>query len=496
MDSLCDETCYRILIIDDNRALHDDFRKILTPERRDTGLSELEADLFGGNPEAIRETHTGVTFELDSAFQGKDGFEMVQAAINEGRPYALAFVDMRMPPGWDGLETIEHLWRAVPDLQIVICTAYSDHSWSQISSRLGSTDQLLVLKKPFDRIEIVQAAHALVKKWCLSRNAQQQREEWDEQIRERTEALEEANRKLADEKLMLENMQTRLRLSQKLEAVGQLATGVAHEINTPIQYVGHNLAFLKISFHDISSLLLQCRDLLDWPEFMRQRNKATLYNKLDQTAELDKLIAETRAAFEQAQEGVRRVTEIAMAIREFAYPGQPQKVMADINKMIANTLSVASYEYKGLADIKTEFGDIPPVPCSIADINQVFLNLIVNAAHAIGETLERGGNAKGLITITTSVDEKAVIVTISDTGCGIADDIKDKIFDPLFTTKEAGRGTGQGLSIVRAVVVDGHGGEIDFETEVNRGTTFIIRLPRQVESVDDEYWADTRDRVV
>lgn len=386
MDLSCDKACYRILIIDDNRALHDDYRKILAPERHDSGLGDLETELFGESLAAKTEP-AGVTFELDSAFQGKEGFEKVQQAVREERPYALAFVDMRMPPGWDGLETIEHIWRASPELQIVVCTAYSDHSWSEISNRLGSTDQLLVLKKPFDRIEIIQAAHALVKKWCLSKNARRQRDEWDVLMRERAAALEEANRRLAEEKITLERMRTVLRLSQKLETVGQLAAGVVHEIDTPIQYVGDNLAFLKDSFQGIGALLQRHRESLRKPALQDPELLQSLRGD-----SLDELLREARSAFDQAQEGVRRVAGIVETMKEFLSSEQPQTVLADINRSLSNTLSIARNEYRNIADIETDFGDIPPIPCSIGDINQAFLNIIINAAQAIDKKRRAGGD--------------------------------------------------------------------------------------------------------
>lgn len=480
MDLACDKACYRVLIIDDNRALHDDYRKILAQERHDSGLGDLETELFGES-RADKTEPAGVTFELDSAFQGKEGFEKVQQAVQEGRPYALAFVDMRMPPGWDGLETIEHIWRASPELQIVVCTAYSDHSWSEISNRLGSTDQLLVLKKPFDRIEIIQAAHALVKKWCLSQNARQQRDEWDVQMRERAAALEAANQKLAEEKITLERMRTVLRLSQKLETVGQLAAGLVHEIDTPIQYVENNLVFLKDSFQGISALSLQCREALGGHALQTPG----LSNPGGDS--LEELLRETRSALDQAQEGVRRVADIVGAMKEFVSSERPQTVLADINRSLSNTLSIAGSEYRHIADIETDFGDIPLIPCSIGDINQAFLNIIINAAHAIDKKRRAGGgDGRGLIKITTSFDSEAVEIRIQDTGCGIPDDVKDSVFDPIFAANATENETGQGLPVAHHILVEQHRGELRFDSRVDEGTLFTIRLPRNpVEALND-----------
>ncbi|MBN1379225.1 MAG: response regulator [Gammaproteobacteria bacterium] len=156
---------YRLLVVDDNRAIHEDFRKILTPDLELKQLNEIEADLFG----KTIEVSPLQDFDIDSAFQGEEGLSCVQNALNEGRPYSLAFIDMRMPPGWNGIETIEHIWEVDPQLQIVICSAYSDHSWAEISQRLGHNDRLLILKKPFDNVEILQMAYAMSNKCELAR---------------------------------------------------------------------------------------------------------------------------------------------------------------------------------------------------------------------------------------------------------------------------------------------------------------------------------------
>ena len=188
---------HRILIIDDNPAIHEDFRKILGPA--DVKLAEeLDADeaaLFGDKADAAR----AWSFQIDSAFQGKEGLEKVRTAVAEGNPYAVAFVDVRMPPGWDGVETISRIWKEFPDLQIVICTAYSDYSWDEIAKTIGNTDQMLVLKKPFDNVEVLQMAHALSKKWQLTHMARRQMEELDALVNQRTAELRAANARLVGE---------------------------------------------------------------------------------------------------------------------------------------------------------------------------------------------------------------------------------------------------------------------------------------------------------
>ena len=161
------EPNHRILVIDDNQAIHVDMRKILQGDvKTQDRLGNDEAFLFG--TEAVPVT----TFEIDSAYQGQEGLTKLEQSLSEGRPYAMAFVDVRMPPGWDGIETIAHLWRAYPNLQVVLCTAYSDYSWNDIQRRLGRLEKLLILRKPFDNIEVIQLAHALSRKWLLSRQAE------------------------------------------------------------------------------------------------------------------------------------------------------------------------------------------------------------------------------------------------------------------------------------------------------------------------------------
>ncbi|MFO0837292.1 MAG: EAL domain-containing protein [Phycisphaerae bacterium] len=178
----------RVLVIDDNESIHEDFRKILVPPARSQGLSAAEAALFGSAPTVS----TPLGFEVDGALQGQRGYEIVSEAAKADTPYALAFVDMRMPPGWDGLETIENLWKVDPDLQVVICTAYADYSWDEVTSRLGQSDKLLLLKKPFDGAEVWQLASALTEKWNVSRSARAKLHESEQLAR----ALEHSNRNL------------------------------------------------------------------------------------------------------------------------------------------------------------------------------------------------------------------------------------------------------------------------------------------------------------
>ena len=268
-----------------------------------------------------------------------------------------------------------------------------------------------------------------------------------------------------------------LRHAQKLESVGRLASGIAHEINTPIQFVGDNTRFLQDSFGGLQTLLTKYQELRDAvdsgavsPELLKEVRDA------EEGSDCVYLLEEIPKALTQTLDGVTRVATIVRAMKEFAHPESKELAAADLNRALLSTLTVARNELKYVADVETEFGELPLVVCNIGDMNQVFLNLLVNAAHAIGEST-KGTGQKGQIRVRTVSEGDAVLVSISDTGCGIPEANRTKVFDPFFTTKEVGRGTGQGLAIARSVVVDRHKGALTFESEVGKGTTFYIRLP-------------------
>lgn len=462
----------RLLVIDDNRAIHDDFRKILTSRPAATQLDALEAELFGERPPPTRSDCT-----IDSAYQGQEGLERVERALAEGRPYQMAFVDVRMPPGWDGVETIEHLWQVDPTLQVVICTAYSDYQWTDIAARLPYGDQFLILKKPFDPIEVTQIVHALCSKWRVQHKVQAQLDTLDHQVQQRTAELREANEHLRAEIVQREQVEVELRLAQKLEAVGQLAAGIAHEINTPIQYVGDSVHFLKTAFDDVQNLLDRYQEgiamLVQQPE---QAKLIAAIRDAEDLADLDYLRENVPSAFARTLEGIGYVAGIVRAMKEFAHPDQREKNRADLNQALRTTLTVAHNEYRYVADVETHLDELPLVLCYPSDLNQVFLNLVVNAAHAIAEVAGDGAQ-RGKITLSTRLDGDWVEIAIADTGGGIPEAIRDRVYDPFFTTKPVGKGTGQGLAIARFIVVDKHQGVLKFTSEPGPGTTFYIRLP-------------------
>lgn len=267
--------------------------------------------------------------------------------------------------------------------------------------------------------------------------------------------------------------------SQKMRSIGQLASGIAHEINTPTQYVGDNIRFLKDAFEDIASLLRSGADLLEAvragavPTAMASRLAADY-----ERADLPYLMAEIPGAIQHALDGVDRISRIVRAIKEFAHPGPAEKSTADLNALIETTLTVARNEWKYVAELVTDFDpDLPPIPCHPAEINQVILNMVINAAHAIEDANQPARRVKGVISIRTRRRGGWAEVQIADNGVGIPAQIRPHIFDPFFTTKAMGRGSGQGLAICYPVVVEKHGGTITFESEEGHGTTFTLRLP-------------------
>jgi len=600
---------YRTLVIDDDPCIHHVFVNMLTQAVLPSARSQpaglvLPAE---GVPEA-----QFPRFEVDCAFCGEQGLACLQKALGENRPYAMAFVDMRMQSGWDGIETIAHLWRECSDLQIIICTSHSDFTWHDIIKRFGHTDRLLTLKKPFNVMDLRQMAYALAEKWNLFNQAKSNLERLQKLVAERTAKLQESNESLQDkiaqykkaqedlrrqrdyndeiikgtpamvagiapsglatfvnpsvckytgyrpdeiigrdwwrrfypgreyrqvEQLLalLQNgpvrdyemvlstkagdkrtvnwnffnkcdetgqaveliafgnditeqkqaeqgrrlMEIQLRHAQKLESVGQLAAGIAHEVNTPAQYIGDNIRFLQQSFARIAPLLRQHERLLR----ALQENGATpeLVAGMERAArdcDLNFLIAETPRAIEQSLEGINSVTRIVHAMKDFSHPGSGERILVDINQAVESTLVVSANEWKYVAKLVKDFQpDLPRVVCLAGELNQVILNLVVNAAHAIAGVVGTEPREKGTITLSTRRDGDWVEIQVADTGTGIPEAIREKIFDPFFTTRPVGQGSGQGLTIARNVVVSRHHGTLTFQTQEGIGTVFTIRLP-------------------
>lgn len=572
-------TVEHLLIIDDNEQIHEDFRKILAPPRGDADLLALEAEMFGLAPR--EETQE---FKLHFSSQGQQGFELLKSLHQSGIRIAAAFVDMRMPPGWDGLETIQHLWTIEPELPVVICTAYSDYDWNEIVGRLGSNDQLLILKKPFDQIEVRQLATSLTNKSKL-------RDQSREEMRRMAAHLEDQNRQIQDarhdaemlinslssslisldsegrvcranpaarqllllndgcvgtpftqlpiawsdpqrlEQFLFDNstdpqrslearfvdangdtrilelnvcrldhcgdigaqlivgtevttqrlMQTQLEQARKLESVGQLAAGVAHEINTPMQYINDNAQFLKKTWANLSPFLEQVLPLLngpadvDWPAEVEKLKAAHSLGKLANS------IRQIPDALADSLEGIANVSRIVAAMKEFSHPGAADKSIHCLNHILQTTATVARNEWKYVADL--EF-DLASSGCEAevlsSELGQAFLNIIVNAAHAIGDRIARNEMTRGRIHISSRDLGDQVEIRIADNGGGIPERIRHRVLEPFFTTKPVGKGTGQGLAIAHGVVERLHGGRLAFEVESGVGTTFVLLIPKSV----------------
>jgi two-component system, NtrC family, sensor kinase len=565
----------RILLVDDLPSIHEDFRKILCPPADESDLGADEALLFGEPSSAA-----SVRFEMDSAFQGIEALEKVRTSLLAANPYAMAFLDMRMPPGWDGVETAERLWEADPRLQIVFCTAFSDHSWSDVLNRLDARDRLLILKKPFDTIEAYQFASALTAKWEMTQQAAFKMSSLEEAVAQRTSALEQnremfqlmaestravpftldltrgcftyigaqgvANSGLPESQwkeagsldiviprqtnqeirerfddcgsglfefvaafcqtngnrtevrwtgtcessagvkvlrgLMLDITEVRrlgreLAAAQKLESIGRLAAGVAHEINTPVQFVSNNVYFIRTSMSDLATVIDAYRNLKDASQTAGDVVAAArLADAAEKAADLDYILQNAPRLLDSSIEGLERIATIVRSLKEFAHPDQGQRALADLNQAIRSTLVIAHNEYQHVAELHTELGDLPAIPCFLGEINQVVLNLLVNASHAISDVVKDSGNL-GKLEVRTRLDGNEVEIAISDTGTGIPESAREKIFEPFFTTKEVGKGTGQGLALARNVIVNMHKGTLRFETECGKGTTFFMRLP-------------------
>ena len=544
----------RILLVDDNPAIHEDFRKILDAEGGSvSAIDQMAEQLLGtANPAA-----PGVAFALDSAFQGQEALSIVEKAIAANQPHAMAFVDMRMPPGWDGLETIRRLWQVHADLEVVICTAYSDHSWQHIQQTLGSADRLLILKKPFDKVEVQQLALALTEKWNLRRIAQLRTDGLEELVRLRTRDLSASEayfRSLTDNALDLitlldadhairyqspsvhsalgydakevrgkpvaelvhpqdlagfmqalstvqptpwnapvfsfrcrhkdgtwrvlegrannllddpvvrgivvnsrdvtdrKQLEAQFLQSQKVQAIGQLAGGVAHDFN--------NILTAILGYTD---LLLRELPASEGLHLNAQEVKKAATRAASLTSQL--------LAFSRKQVLQPRVLDL-------------NGVVSDMDKMLRRLLG----EHLNLA--AALHADLGRVKADPGQIQQVIMNLAVNARDAMA--------AQGKLTIETSnvaldaeycrrrsdaTPGEYVLLALTDSGAGMTAEVQARLFEPFFTTKELGKGTGLGLATCHGIIKQS-GGHITVYSEVNHGTTFKIYLPRVYDALD------------
>ncbi|MGH8450131.1 ATP-binding protein [Pseudomonas sp.] len=448
----------RILLVDDTPSIHDDFRKILMPAvESNQALDEMESALFGDTSKPQAQAQA---FELHSAYGGEEGLGLLTSAMAAKQPYALAFVDMRMPQGWDGAKTIEELWKVAPDLQVVVCTAYSDYAWETLLDRLHGHDRLLILKKPFDNIEVQQMAHTLANKWDMARRASLQTSHLEQLVEQRTQALqvEIAERKLLESQLVQ---------SEKLASLGQLAAGVAHEINNPVGFISSNLGTLDSYFNQLQRML---------DAYHEAENNLTPGEPLDRLRalraelELDYLKEDIPILIQESKEGIGRVVQIVKDLKNFSRVDNDQTwQLANLQQGIDSTLNIVASELKHKADVVKHYAPLPDIECLVSQLNQVVMNLVINAAQAMGPE-------RGTITISNGVEGENVWLEVADNGCGIAPETVQKIFDPFFTTKPVGEGTGLGLSLSYGIVKK-HRGDISVSSEVGKGTKFRVVLP-------------------
>ncbi|MGV6396171.1 ATP-binding protein [Pseudomonas caspiana] len=462
----------RILLVDDTDSIHQDFRKILMPvDDGDSELELMEAALFGGEAK----THQPPPFELDCAYRGQEGLVLVEQALARNLPYALAFIDMRMPQGWDGVETIEHLWKVDPGLQIVVCTAFTDYSWEDLLDRLHGHDRLLILKKPFDNIEVQQLANTLVTKWEMTRRASLQLQSLEERVEQRTLEFKLASEALQheiDERKQLENQ---LVQSEKLASLGQLAAGVAHEINNPIGFISSNLGSLETYFGQLLLML----DAYEGSEATQQSDEVReQLRAMRHRIELDYLKEDVPVLIKETKDGVARVGKIVKDLKNFSRVDTNQEWQwSDLRQEIESTLNIVANEIKYKADVVRDYATLPQIECLPSQINQVIMNLVVNAVQAMGAE-------RGTITLRGDTSGDRIWLEVADNGSGMSLETQQKIFDPFFTTKAIGKGTGLGLSLSYGIVQK-HRGTITVSSEQGVGTTFRIELPiRQTKALD------------
>ncbi|VVM53369.1 Sensor histidine kinase RcsC [Pseudomonas fluorescens] len=453
----------RILLIDDTPSIHVDFRKILTPVPvQSVELDEMEATLFGSAVKPSR-----VVFELDSAYGGQEGLGKLKSALQATRPYALAFVDMRMPEGWDGAKTIEHLWLEDPRLQVVVCTAYSDYSWDELLDRLQAHDRLLILKKPFDNIEVQQMANTLLTKWDMTERASVQMSHLEHLVDQRTTQFRQASEALQREIDERRQLESQLVQSEKLASLGQLAAGVAHEINNPIGFISSNLGTLEGYFKQLQEMLDAYRDA---EEAIGSSELVERLQQLRERVELEFLRDDIPLLIKESKDGISRVGQIVKDLKDFSRVDSSQEWQwANLQQGIESTLNIVANELKYKADVVKDYQALPDIECLPSQINQVIMNLIVNASQAIGPE-------RGTLTLRTGVEGETVWIEVADTGTGISPQSLQKIFDPFFTTKPVGQGTGLGLSLSYGIVKK-HRGDISVVSEVGVGSTFRIVLP-------------------
>jgi two-component system sensor histidine kinase/response regulator len=439
----------RILVIDDNRAIHDDFRKILLkPANAPGDLAEDEAALFGDTETPFQLP----TFEIDSAYQGQEGLDLIEKSLLENRHYAMAFVDVRMPPGWDGVETTTKIWQKYSDLQVVICTAYSDYSWEEMLKRLGYSDRLVILKKPFDTIEVLQLAISMTEKWKLYQAAKHHLDDLEKLVQERTLKLEATNTQLtvANQSLIAATEKAQKMAESALvasHAKSEFLANMSHEIRTPMNGVIGMVNFLLET--DLSS------DQRDFAATIKVSADALLF------------IINDILDFSKIEAGKMTLERVCFDLRETV-------------KGIIELLNLQA-QNKGLELTCS----IQPDTCTrlLGDptrLRQILLNLLGNAIKFTNQ----GKVGLEVIPLREIDDDIQLQFSVHDTGIGISEEVQKSLFQSFTqadasTTRKFG-GTGLGLAISRKLV-ELMGGALNVTSRLGEGSTFsfTLLLPKQ-----------------
>lgn len=461
----------RVLVIDDQESIHEDFRKIVRADRDDSVISREAAVLFGDSPVSEEPTEK---FEIDSAHQGEEGLAKVEQALYENRPYPLAFVDVRMPPGWDGVETIQRIWQVDPEILIVLCTAYSDHTWEEIVARLGRTDHLLILKKPFDNIEVRQLVLALTKRWYLARQADMARNALEQRVAERTREVEARSKALeaATEELRHTNDQlaaARVAAEAANRAKTDFLANMSHEIRTPMTAI---VGYAELLRDEIISAELPGAPV----EFV----DAILHNTEHLLGLLNDILDMTKI-----ESGQLEIERLRYSPWDIVYGVATMMRAPAKNKDL--TLSVEN---------------VGPIPETIETdplrLRQILANLIGNSI----KFTHSGGVHVAVRLAQDELHNPLLSIEVSDTGIGMTEDTLAKLFDRFTqadssTTRRYG-GSGLGLAISKRLA-NMLGGDIVVQSEMGRGSNFTLTVQtgslEGVRLLDSPHTTTTADRL-
>ncbi len=428
-------------MVDDNPEILRDFKSILCPPDSDTrAMRDMEQALFG---EAGTVPNLP-TFPLVTALQGDEALRLLQEATGTPEPFAVAFVDVRMPPGLDGVEAATKMLALDKAVQIVLCTAFADYRWEQIATLFGDTDRLLILKKPFDPLEVRQLTRALVAKWHLAQERARYVTNLEAAVRERTLALSEANTQLRSEMTERTLAQDNLYRAQRVQALGRLTAGVAHEINNPLSYIRTNLDFVTSELRHNTSLLPFAQ------------------------------LSELTQALSDAQEGVNKIERIVRDVKLYVRGDNTAALPMQVGPAMEEALALLGRSLGLRATIERNFCEVPDVLAVYHRIEQVFVNILSNAMLAF--RIDDPGKNRVLVEIAPQGRDE-VMVRVRDNGCGIPEADLTRVFDPFFTTRPVGEGTGLGLAVSQGIITN-VGGRIDVQSVEGQGTTVTVVLPR------------------